>query len=90
MTGGILISAGLALAGVGLVLLARSTRELRRAGVFGGVFWSSFRQYGGYRRRALRPLRGWALGAIFLGGGLAATYFGLAGFLAARFGQIRG
>jgi hypothetical protein len=86
---GLLIVLGLGLCAIGLSLLARTTRQLRRSGVFGGVFWSSFRHYGEYRRRALRPAGGWLLGVLLLGGGLVAAYAGLAGFYAARLGQIK-
>ena len=89
MAGGLLMTLGLGLAAIGVALLARSTRQLRRAGVFGGVFWASFRHYGEYRRRALKPIRGWVVGALLLGGGLVAAYAGLAGFYAARLGQIK-
>jgi hypothetical protein len=81
--------AGLGVAALGLVLMARTTSQLRRLGVFGGLFWSSFREYRHYRWGALRPLRGWLLGLLLLGGGLLAVYLGLAGFYASRFGQIR-
>jgi hypothetical protein len=90
LAAGLLLMLGLGLAAVGVALLARSTSQLRRSGVFGGVFWSSFRHYGEYRRRALKPIRGWVVGAVLLGGGLVAAYSGLAGFYAARLGQIKG
>lgn len=83
------VLAGLIVAVGGLVLVRRSTRQLRRAGAFGGIFWSSYRAYGGYRWRALRPLPSALLGLLMMGTGLTVAYLGLASFYADRFGIIQ-
>jgi len=79
---------GVVLAIVGGLTVTRATSRLRRSGAFGGVFWSSFRHFGGYRVRALRPLGGLALGLLLLGLGLLAFYYGLSAFYAGHLGRI--
>ncbi len=79
---------GVLLALAGGVALARATSRLRRAGAFGGVFWSSFRHFSGYRMRALRPLWGLAAGLLLLTLGLLAFYYGLSAFYAGHLGRI--
>jgi hypothetical protein len=83
------ILAGLVAVAVGVVLIRRSAQRLRRAGAFGGIFWSSYRAYGGYRWRALRPLPSALLGVLLLGAGLTAAYIGIASFYADRLGIIQ-
>jgi hypothetical protein len=79
---------GVVLAIVGGLTVTRATSRLRRSGAFGGVFWSSFRHFGGYRVRALRPLGGLALGLLLLGLGLLVFYDGLSAFYASHLGRI--
>jgi hypothetical protein len=80
--------AGVVLAIAGGLTVTRATSRLRRAGAFGGVFWSSFRHFGGYRMRALRPLAALATGLLLLGVGLLAFYYGLSAFYAGHLGHI--
>jgi hypothetical protein len=80
--------AGVLLAIVGGLTVTRATGRLRRAGAFGGIFWSSFRNFTGYRMRALRPLGVLALGLILLALGLFAFYYGLTAFYAGHLGRI--
>ncbi len=82
-----MVIVGLALLAVGLPLLRYGLLESRRRGVFRLVFWQTFRQYAGFRRRELLGL-GWSV----LGAGLVATaaallYNSLIGYYAARFGR---
>ena len=79
---------GVVLAIVGGLTITRATSRLRRAGAFGGVFWSSFRHFGGYRMRALRPLGVLAIGLLVLGLGLLSFYYGLSAFYAGHLGRI--
>jgi len=79
---------GVVLAIVGGLTITRATSRLRRAGAFGGVFWSSFRHFGGYRMRALRPLGVLAFGLLVLGLGLVSFYYGLSAFYAGHLGRI--
>jgi hypothetical protein len=88
MPGPLFVLLGVVAVAVGVGLVARNTGQLRRAGVFGGVFWSSFRDFGPYRRRSLRPLWGWLLGLLLLLGGLAGVYLGLTAFYFSRFGTF--
>ena len=90
MAGPVLLLLGVTAAVLGVSLMARNTGQLRRAGVFGGVFWSSFRHFGAYRRRSLRPLWGWLLGLLLMAAGLAGVYLGLTTFYAGRFGSFTG
>ncbi len=90
MAGPLLILLGVIAAALGMALIARNTGQLRRAGVFGGVFWSSFRHFSAYRRRSLRPLWGWLLGLLLLAAGLAGIYFGMTAFYAGRLGTFGG
>jgi hypothetical protein len=80
--------AGVVLAIAGGLTVTRATSRLRRAGAFGGIFWSSFRHFGGYRVRALRPLAVLAMGLLLLGLGLFAFYYGLSAFYAGHLGRI--
>jgi hypothetical protein len=80
--------AGIVLAIAGGLTVTRATSRLRRAGAFGGVFWSSFRHFGGYRMRALRPLAALGAGLLLLGVGLLAFYYGLSAFYAGHLGHI--
>ncbi|HXA41635.1 MAG TPA: hypothetical protein VNV65_01845 [Candidatus Solibacter sp.] len=80
--------AGVVLAIVGGLTITRATSRLRRAGAFGGVFWSSFRHFGGYRMRALRPLAVLAFGLLVLAAGLLSFYYGLSAFYAGHLGRI--
>jgi hypothetical protein len=79
---------GVVLAILGGLTVTRATSRLRRSGAFGGIFWSSFRHFGGYRVRALRPLGGLAFGLVLLGLGLLAFYYGLTSFYAGHLGRI--
>jgi hypothetical protein len=79
---------GVVLAIVGGLTITRATSRLRRSGAFGGVFWSSFRHFGGYRMRALRPLGVLAFGLLVLGLGLVSFYYGLSAFYAGHLGRI--
>jgi hypothetical protein len=79
---------GVVLAILGGLTITRATSRLRRSGAFGGVFWSSFRHFGGYRMRALRPMGVLALGVLLLGLGLLAFYYGLSSFYAGHLGRI--
>ena len=88
MAGPLLFVLGVVAAVLGVSLMARNTGQLRRAGVFGAVFWSSFRHFGAYRRRSLRPLWGWLLGLLLIGAGLAGVYLGLTAFYAGRLGSF--
>ena len=88
MAGPLLFVLGVVAAVLGVSLMARNTGQLRRAGVFGGVFWSSFRHFGAYRRRSLRPLWGWLLGLLLIAAGLAGVYLGLTAFYAGRLGSF--
>ena len=81
--------AGVVLAIAGGLTLTRAAGRLRRTGAFGGIFWSSFRHFGGYRLRALRPLALLGMGLLMLGLGLAAFYYGLSAFYAGHLGQIK-
>ncbi len=90
MAGPVLLLLGTVAAALGVALMARNTGQLRRAGVFGGVFWSSFRHFGSYRRRSLRPLWGWLLGLLLMASGLAGVYLGLTSFYAGRLGSFSG
>jgi hypothetical protein len=81
--------AGVVLAIAGGLTVTRATGRLRRAGAFGGVFWSSFRHFGGYRMRALRPLAVLIMGLLLLVLGLVAFYYGLTAFYAGHLGHIR-
>lgn len=80
--------AGVVLAILGGLTITRATSRLRRAGAFGGVFWSSFRHFGGYRMRALRPLVVLAFGLLLLATGLLSFYYGLSLFYAGHLGRI--
>jgi hypothetical protein len=86
----LLLIGGSALVASGAALLARSLRGLQRVGVFGSVYWASFRRYAGYRLRALRPAVGALLGIALVGGGLGVLYFDLTTFYASRLGRIAG
>ncbi|MHB8507407.1 MAG: hypothetical protein ACYDGR_02000 [Candidatus Dormibacteria bacterium] len=61
----------------GLRLVAPALTRLRRAGVFGSLFWASFRGQARYRARALRPLPRLVAGTILLGAGAAALVAGV-------------
>jgi hypothetical protein len=80
--------AGVVLAIAGGLTVTRATSRLRRAGAFGAIFCSSFRHFGGYRVRALRPLGVLAVGLLLLGLGLVAFYYGLSAFYAGHLGRI--
>ncbi len=88
MPGTLLVLLGVIAAGIGMGLMARNTGQLRRAGVFGSVFWSSFREFGPYRRRSLKPIGGWILGVLLTAGGLGGVYLGLTAFYAGRLGSF--
>jgi hypothetical protein len=88
MPGPLLVLMGVVAAALGMALVARNTAQLRRAGVFGPVFWSSFRHFVLYRRRSLRPLWGWLLGLLLLGAGMTAVYLGVTAFYAVRLGRF--
>lgn len=81
--------AGVVLVIAGGLTVTRATSRLRRTGAFGGIFWSSFRHFGGYRMRALRPLALLATGLLMLSLGLVAFYYGLSAFYAGHLGRIR-
>jgi len=72
---------------VGGALLRYGLLESRRRGVFRTVFWQTFRQYAGYRRRELLGL-GWSvIGAGMILAAAALLYRSLIGYYAARFGR---
>ena len=85
-----LLVGGIAMVAAGMALFSRSLRRLRRAGAFGGLFWSSFRNFAAYRLRSLRPAGGLLLGLTLVAGGLAALYVGLTSFYASRLGHLSG
>ena len=81
--------AGVVMAIAGGLTVTRAASRLRKAGAFGGVFWSSFRHFGGYRMRALRPTLVLLMGLLLLALGLLAFYYGLSAFYAGHLGRIR-
>jgi hypothetical protein len=73
---------------VGLATAAGGLRRLRRAGVFGGVFWHSLPHYPRYRVRALRPLLATLGGLALLAAGAALALAGVATYYADHLGHL--
>lgn len=73
--------------GLGIFLLFRSGRALRRRGVHTEAFWATFREHARYRRRAFPSAAGVLLALLLLGAGAFLGYQALLSFYAGRFGK---
>ncbi len=73
--------------GLGIFLLLRSGRALRRRGAHTEAFWATFREHARYRWRALPSAGGVALALLLLGAGAYLSYQALLSFYAGRFAK---
>jgi hypothetical protein len=84
---GLLAALAILALALGILLLFRSGRALRRRGAHTEAFWATFREHARYRRRALPSAGGLLLALLLLGAGAYLSYQALLSFYAGRFAK---